>query len=156
MVTVVHTVHVLLAGAWLGGILFTTLVVSPALRAMKWGEAERVGVRAVIGHRYARVGGVNLALLGAFALADGILGGFGPGLYVEYALVLLLSGLVAEHGAYFGRRIAALAEAERGSSGVEEAREFARVRRGLQRSSLRVSWANLAVSVAVIVLAVNA
>jgi len=39
---VVHTIHVLLAGAWLGGVLFTTFVVSPALKPMKWGEAQRV------------------------------------------------------------------------------------------------------------------
>jgi hypothetical protein len=43
LIPIAHTVHVLLAGAWLRGVLFTTLVVSPALRAMKWGEAERAG-----------------------------------------------------------------------------------------------------------------
>jgi putative copper export protein len=43
LVPIVHTVHVLAVGAWLGGVLFTTLVVSPALKAMKWREAERVG-----------------------------------------------------------------------------------------------------------------
>jgi uncharacterized membrane protein len=156
LVLIAHTVHVLLAGAWLGGVLFTTLVVSPALKAMKWGEAERVGVRAAIGRRYARVGRVNLALLAVFALADGIFGGFGASLYAEYALVLLLFGLVAAHGVFFGRRIGALAEAERGSADVEDAASFARRRQGLQRLSLRVSWVNLAVSAAVAALAANA
>jgi uncharacterized membrane protein len=42
LVPIVHTVHVLAVGAWLGGVLFTTLVVSPAPKAMKWREAERV------------------------------------------------------------------------------------------------------------------
>src|SRR5215211_3131590 len=50
----------------LGGILFTTLVVSPALKAMKWSEAERVGVRSVIGNQYARIGTANLVLLLVF------------------------------------------------------------------------------------------
>jgi uncharacterized membrane protein len=156
LVSFVHTVHVLLAGAWFGGVLFTTLVVSPALRAMKWGEAERVGVRAVIGRRYARVGSINLALLAAFALLDGALEGFGTVLYGEYVLLLLLFGLVAAHGAFFGRRIAGLAEAERGSTSAEEAASLARRRRSLQSLSLKVSWVNLAVSAAVVALAANA
>jgi uncharacterized membrane protein len=153
---IAHTVHVLLAGAWLGGVVFTTFVVSPALKAMKWGEAERVGVRAVIGRRYARVGSVNLALLVVFALTDGVFGGFGVALYAEYALILLLLGLVAAHGAFFGRRIAGLADAERGSKDAEEAAAFALRRRSLQRMSLRVSWVNLAVSATVVALATNA
>jgi hypothetical protein len=64
---IADTVHVLLAGAWPGGVLFTTFVVSRALKAMNWDEAERVGVRAVIGRRYTLVGGVNLALLAVSA-----------------------------------------------------------------------------------------
>ena len=156
LVLIAHTVHVLLAGVWLGGVVFTTFVVSPALKTMKWGEAERVGVRAAIGRRYARVGSVNLALLMVFALMDGIFGDFGVALYAEYALVPLLFGLVVAHGAFFGRRIAGLAEAERGSADAEEAASFERRRRSLQKLSLKVSWVNLAVSVAVAALAANA
>jgi hypothetical protein len=33
MSTLVHTLHVILAGAWLGGVVFTTAVVSPAFIA---------------------------------------------------------------------------------------------------------------------------
>jgi uncharacterized membrane protein len=156
LVLIADTVHVLLAGAWLGGVMFTTFVVSPALKAIKWDEAERVEVRAVIGRRYALVGGVNLALLAVFALTDGIFGGFGAALYAECALLPLLFALVAAHGAFFGRRVAALAEAERGSTDAEEAASFARRRRSLQRLSLKVSWVNLAVSATVAVLAANA
>ncbi len=46
------TLHAVLAGVWLGGVVFTTAVVSPALNTVKWGEG---GVRAEIGRRYARV-----------------------------------------------------------------------------------------------------
>lgn len=151
----VHTLHAVLAGVWLGGVVFTTFVVSPALKAMKWGEAERIGVRAGIGRRYARVGSLNLALLAAFALLDGILGGFEILLYLEYALIPALFGLVAAHGAFFGRRIAGLAKAEAGAGSAEEAASLAGRRRRLQRLSLKVSWVNLAVSVAVMVLVVN-
>lgn len=136
--------------------MFTTSVVSPALKVMKWGEAERVGVRAVIGHRYALVGGVTLVLLAVFALMDSIFGGFGVSLYAEYALVPLLFGLLAAHGTFFGRRIAGLAEAERGSADADEAASFARRWRSLQRLSLKVSWVNLAVSAAFAAPAANA
>ena len=110
----------------------------------------------MIGRRYALVGGVNLALLAVFALTDGIFGGFGASLYAECVLLPLLFGLVAAHGAFFGRRVAALAEAERGSTDAEEAASFARRRRSLQRLSLKVSWVNLAVSATVAALAANA
>ena len=156
MSALVHTFHVVLAGSWLGGVLFTTAVVSPALKAMKWGEAERVRVRSTIGKQYARVGAVNLALLLVFAVSDGLLGRFGPVLYAEYALLGVLFGLVAAHGAYFGRRLAELAEAEQRAGSAEEARSLAERRRSLQRSSLLVSRLDLAVSVAIAVLAVNA
>jgi hypothetical protein len=136
--------------------VFTTFVVSPALKAMEWGEAERVRVRAAIGRRYARVGGANLAFLAIFAVLDGVLGGFGSLLYAEYALILALFGLVAAHGAVFGRRLAGLAGAELGAESGEEAAAFARRRSGLQKLSLRVSWLNLVVSVAVTAFAVNA
>ena len=148
-----HLTHVVLAGVWLGGLVFTTLVVSPALKAMKWAEAERVAVRSAIGRQYAKVGGINLVLLALFALLNGALGDFGPAFYAEYALILLLFGLVAAHGAYFGRRLAELARAERESENEEVARYFAERRRSLQEVSSRVSWLSLLVSTAVVVLA---
>ena len=155
MSAVVHTLHVILAGAWLGGVVFTTAVVSPALKAMKWSEAERVLVRSTIGKQYVRVGTANLLLLSVFAVLDGLLLGFGPVFYVEYALLAVVFGLVAAHGAYFGRRLVRLAEAERHVGSAEEARAFAEERHALQRLSSKVSWADILVSFAVAALAVN-
>ncbi len=155
MTATIHTLHVLLAGVWLGGVVFTTVVVSPILKAMKWGEAERVGVRSAIGKQYAKVGTTNLVLLLVFAILDGGLIGFGPVFYMEYVLLLVLFGLVASHGAYFGRRLSRLAEAERGAGSAEEARTFAAKRRELQRLSLAASMSNIAVSAAVVALAVK-
>jgi uncharacterized membrane protein len=148
-----HLTHVVLAGVWLGGMVFTTFVVSPALQAMKWPEAERVAVRSAIGRHYARVGSMNLVLLVLFAVLDGVFSGFGLALYGEYALLLVLFGLVAAHGAYFGRRLAKLAEAEREAESEEAARSFAEKRRSLQDVSSRVSFLSLLVSTAVMVLA---
>jgi uncharacterized membrane protein len=153
---IVHTLHVALAGVWLGGVVFTMAVVSPALKAMKWSEAERVGVRSVIGKQYARVGTLNLILLLLFAVLDGLLRGFGVVLYTEYALLAAVYGLVAVHGAYFGRRLARLATAEQRTESAEEARAFVEKRRSLQRLSLWVSWVNVFISVAVAALAVGA
>jgi uncharacterized membrane protein len=141
----VHTLHVILAGVWLGGVVFTTAVVSPALKAMKWTETERVRVRSVIGKQYARVGTV----------LDGLLKGFGAILYVEYVLLAVVFGLVAAHGAYFGRRLVGLAEVEQRAGSAEEARSLAEKRHALQRLSLGVSQLNLLLSVIVVILAVN-
>ncbi len=153
MSAIIHVLHAVLAGVWLGGVVFTTFVVSPALKGMKWDEAERVLVRSKIGKQYAKVGSVNLALLVLFALLDGLLAGFSAAFYAEYLLLVVLAGLVASHGAYFGRRLRGLAEAER-NAGPKEARDLAGRRRALQGLSVKVSWVSLAVSVAVAVLAV--
>lgn len=151
----IHTLHVMLAGMWLGGVVFTTAVVSPAFKAMKWSEVERVRARSVVGRHYARVANVNLGLLLLFATVDGVLKGFGSVFFVEYVLLAVLLGLAAAHGAYFGRKLAGLAEAERGTGSAEEARSFAEQRRMLGRISLRVSQLNLLVSVVIMALAVN-
>lgn len=155
MSAVVHVVHAVLAGVWLGGVVFTTFVVSPALKAMKWEEAERVQVRSRIGKQYAKLGSVNLALLAVFAVLDGLVAGFGSAFYAEYGLLVILVGLVASHGAYFGRRLRGLAEAEQRAVRKEEARALAGRRRELQKLSLWVSRVDLLVSGAVAVLAVQ-
>jgi uncharacterized membrane protein len=150
---IVHTLHVISAGAWLGGVVFTTTVVSPALKSMGWNEAEQARVRSVIGHQYAKVGTANLVLLLVFALLEGALSGFGPILYSEYALLVVLFGLVASHGAYFGRRLVELAEARKGAGASEKAQMLALRRRRLQRLSFGVSMLNILISAVVMILA---
>lgn len=156
MSVAIHTLHVILAGVWLGGVVFTTAVVSPALEAMKWSEAERVGVRSVIGKQYARVGTANLVLLLVFAVLDGLMKGFGAIFYVEYVLLAAIFGLVIMHGAYFGRRLVRLAGAERRAGNAEEARAFARRRHALQKVSFQVSLLDALISAVVVALALNA
>jgi hypothetical protein len=153
---VIHTLHVMLAGGWLGGVAFTTFVVSPAFKAMKWSEVERVGARSMVGRYFARVGGWNLGLLLLFAIADGALGGFGVLFFVEYVLLAVLLVLAGAHGACFGRKIAELAAAEAGAGSAGEAKSFAGQRRALGKVSLMVSRLDLLVSVTIVALAVNA
>jgi uncharacterized membrane protein len=153
---IVHTVHVILAGAWLGGVVFTTTVVSPALKSMGWDEAERARVRSVIGRQYAKVGTANLVLLLVFALLEGTLSGFGTALYSEFALLAVIFGLVASHGAYFGRRLVELAEAQKVVGNFEKARTLALRRRRLQRLSFGISMLNILISAVVMILATYA
>ena len=96
-------------------------------------------MRSRVGEQYAKVGGANLALLAVFALFNGIFGGFGAHLYAEYALLVGVAGLVAGHGAYFGKRLVALAAAEQNAPDADAAASFARRRRSLQKLSLRAS-----------------
>jgi uncharacterized membrane protein len=153
---IAYTLHVILAGAWLGGVVFTTMVVSPALKAMGWDETEQARVRSVIGHQYAKVGTANLVLLLVFALLEGVLSGFGPALYFEYALLAVLFGLVAAHGVYFGRRLVELAEARKQAGDSEKAQVLALRRQRLQRLSFGLSKLNILISAVVIILATYA
>jgi uncharacterized membrane protein len=149
---IAHTLHVILAGAWLGGVVFTTTVVSPALKSMGWDEAEQARVRSVIGRQYAKVGTTNLALLLVFALLEGTLSGYGPALYSEYALLAVLFGLVASHGAYFGRRLVELAKAQQAARDPEMAQMLALRRRRLQRLSFGISMLNILISAVIMIL----
>ncbi len=154
--TIAQTLHVILAGTWLGGVVFTTTVVSPALKSMGWDEAEQARVRSVTGHQYAKVGTANLVLLLVFALLEGVLSGFGAALYSEFVLLAVIFGLVASHGAYFGRRLVELAEARKEAGDSEKAQLLALRRRRLQRLSYGISMLNILISAAVVILATYA
>jgi uncharacterized membrane protein len=153
---IVHVLHAVAAGVWLGGVLFTMAVVSPALKKTKWPESDRVMTRTLIGREYVKVGGINLVLLLVFAILDGALRGFGIHFYLEYALLIVLFGLVGAHGAYFGRKLVSLAASEKEAASPEAARSFAAERQALQRLSMRVSLLDLLVSATIAVLAVIA
>ena len=150
---IVHTLHIILAGAWLGGVVFTTTVVSPALKSMGWDETERTRVRSVIGRQYAKVGTANLILLLVFALLDGALSGFGLALYSEYVLLAVLFVLVVSHGAYFGRRLVELAQVRKEAGESDKGRMLTLRRQRLQRLSFGISMLNVLISAAVVTLA---
>ena len=81
--------------------------------------------------------------------------GFGAIFHVEYLLLAAIFRWVAAQGAYFSRRLARLAEAERRAVSAEEARAFATRRQALQRLSYRVSLFDVLISAVVVGLAVN-
>src|SRR5919202_3357793 len=150
---IVHTLHIILAGVWLGGVVFTTTVVSPALMSMGWDETERTRVRSVIGRQYAKVGTANLILLLVFALLEGVLSGFGLALYSEYVLLAVLFVLVVSHGAYFGRRLVGLVQVRKEAGESDKGRMLTLRRRRLQRLSFGISMLNVLSSAAVVTLA---
>jgi hypothetical protein len=84
------------------------------------------------------------------------LSGFGPALDSEYALLAVLFGLVASHGAYFGRRLVELAEARIEAGDSEKALMLALRRRRLQRLSFGISMLNILISAVVMILAAYA
>ena len=158
MAPYLHTVHVVLAGVWLGCLLFTTLVVSPALARMDWSESERVRVRSRIGRQFLWLANPLLVLLIVFLVLDGIASPLPPERLVrfgvELALVVLVALMAASHGFFFGTRLRDLATREARDVGAG-ARAAAAARRRLQRLSLGVSLADLIASAAVAVLAVR-
>src|SRR5688500_15202340 len=123
---------------------------------MGWDEAERARVRSVIGRQYAKVGTANLVLLMILALLEGALSGFNPALYSECALLVVLFGLVASHGAYFGRRLVELAEARKVAGDSDKAHMLTLRRRRLRRLSFGISMLTILISAAVMILATYA
>lgn len=138
----VHTLRTVAAGCWLGGVFFTSAVVSPALKALYSDESERVEVRSAIGRHYAPVAGMNLAALLPLTLWDCWRGGFSRRLATEGLLVLGIFGLAAGHGAYFGPRLARLATMEREATDTVSAGAVAEQRRALQARSVQLSRLN--------------
>jgi hypothetical protein len=90
------------------------------------------------------------------ALLEGTLSGFGPAHYSEYALLVVLFGLVASHGAYFGRRLVELAEVRKEAGDSEKAQMLALRRRRLQRLSFGTSMLNILINATVMILATYA
>lgn len=156
MLDLIQTIQLLLAGIWLGGVVFTTMVVSPALKAMKWEEVERIQVRSVIGRHYAPVATLNLALLLISSVLLGLTGKTDGMFYSEIALVLVLVALATAHGVYFGPRLSGLAAAQQQVSGPDGVTLVVERRHALQRLSLALNVTNLAASLALLVLIANA
>ncbi|GBF06463.1 hypothetical protein DAERI_090049 [Deinococcus aerius] len=97
LVPLLAALNVLLVGVWVGMYLFTTSVVSPAFTELFPDAATRTANRRLVGRYYARVNGPLTLLLLATVLALGVTRGFGGALLAEFALLLLIGGLVALH-----------------------------------------------------------
>jgi len=143
MNSLIHIVHLLAAGIWLGGLVFTTIVVSPAFKTMSWSPAERMAVRSAVGRQYAKVTHFNLAILLIAAAADAALRGWGAAYLVEVALVVVVFILAELHGKVFAPRLAAAAREQRHED-----------RAKLLRASISISMLNLLLSFVVMILAI--
>jgi uncharacterized membrane protein len=64
----------------------------------------------------------------------------------------VLFGLVASHGAYFGRRLVELAKAQQAARDPEMAQMLALRRRRLQRLSIGISMLNILISAVIMIL----
>jgi len=144
MQIIIHIIHVLAAGIWLGGLVFTTTVVSPAFKAMAWTPEERTAVRSAVGRQYAKIANPNLAILLLAAIADAALRGWGITLLIEIILVIAIGILAVMHGLFFAPRLAAAAKEQRHDD-----------RAKLLRLSISVSMLNLLLSLGVMVLAIG-
>lgn len=144
-----HAAASVLAGTWFGCLVFTTLVVSPALKGLEWPETTRVLVRSRIGRQFRRLANPLLLLMAAAMVLSGVsspLSGWSLVWFAgELVLLVLLGVLAAAHGFFLGTRLQRLAAAER-SDAEEEAAAARAARHRLQQLSFAISMADLAVS----------
>lgn len=154
-----HTAAAVLAGTWVGCLVFTTFVVSPALEGPEWPEPTRVLVRSQIGRRFRRLANPLLVLLAIGVVLAGITsppsGWLLAGFVAQLVLLLLLGVLAGAHGFFLGTRLQRLAAAEQSGADWDVVRART-ARHRLQRLSFAVSVADLAVSLLLAILAATA
>lgn len=141
---VIRGAHVLATGIWLGGLVFTTTVVSPAFKRLNWPVQERIAVRSALGRQYARVARINLIAILALLCATQVQAGWTMTAWIELALLVLI-GIISElHARHYAPKLAAAAR-----SGD------ALILRRTLRVSIGVSMLNLAASTALAALALS-
>jgi uncharacterized membrane protein len=141
--SIIHVIHILASGVWLGGLVFTTVVISPAFRRMTWSPQERVAVRSQVGRQYSKVARFNLTVLLLAALGDNALRGWSTLSVLEITLIIGILLLSELHARVYAPR---LGEAARSSDET--------ARRSALRVSISISMLNLALSAVVAVLAI--
>lgn len=147
--------HLLAAILWVGGQLFLVLVVLPVLRR-ELPESARLRVVAA-GRRFSVISAGALAVLVVSGLLNAAVHGiswsivrgtaWGHVLVAKAALVGLVIVLTAIHGAYYGRHLENLAAI------APDDTVSLRRRQALQRQSIRISAANLALNLLIVGLA---
>ena len=142
---ILNTLEGLLAGVWLGAYLFTTFIVSPALKSLPFTDAERIRVRSTIGRRYGELAGPLLLVWLALLLLQG----FSTWTLVRLVLLLVLTVTVGAHGYFIGSRMQAPAEREVGAAA---GKITIQTRAALQRFSSRITPIALVTSLLLAVL----
>lgn len=149
---VILWVHLFTAVLFVGGSFFMWLVVMPASHLITEDESERTRIVGKMAKQFGRITNPTLLVLvltgiynaswylrSADALFDTYAGNL---LLVKMVLVVVLLVLIYAHNVYFGRRIVRLASERK----LDELR-------ALRKRSRVVSFANLALMVAILVLA---
>ena len=148
--------HLLAAIFWVGGQLFLVLVMLPVLRR-ELSDSERTRIAAGAGRRFSVLSVGALAVLVVTGLLNAAVHGiswpilsntaWGHVLAAKAALVALVIVLTGVHGVYYGRRL------ERLATGMANDGGGLRRRQVLQRQSIRISAANLALNLLIVGLA---
>ena len=148
-------VHLFCAVLFVGGSFFMWLVVMPASHLFAKDESERTQIVGKIAKEFGRITNPILVILVLSGIynASWYLQSFGDlfslksygatVLFVKVVLVFILIILIYAHGAYYGRKIVRLAR-ERDLEGLKAVRRKSRI----------ISYANLALMVAILILAV--
>ena len=117
----VHWLHLMAAILWVGGTLFTSLVVQPVLRA-QLSDSARMAVYREVGRRLTQVQWWTWGILGATGAwklwplrttPDVFLGPFGFVLAVKLALVASMAALSLIHSLTWGPALVSGAAADR-------------------------------------------
>ncbi|MCL4519550.1 MAG: CopD family protein [Thaumarchaeota archaeon] len=152
---VVLWIHLFSAVLFVGGSFFIWIVLMPALQTLSKDESERTRIMGSIARQFGRITNPILAILVLTGIYNGswYLPSFeylfsfksyeATVLFVKAILVLILLILVYVHGAYYGRKIARLASERK----IDQLK-------AVRRKSRLVSYANLVLMVAILVLAV--
>lgn len=119
------TFHLLAVVAWLGGMLFLGLVITPVLRGRP--PAERAALLHVVGRRFLKIGWIALGVLLVTGPTLWALRGFvlTPVLVAKLALVVIILLLSLLHDFRLGPRL--VAELQKGGEGKEVLRLRRRV-----------------------------
>ena len=144
MQIIIHIIHVLTAGIWLGGLVFTTVVISPAFKKMDWTPAERTAVRSAVGRQYVPVANLNLLILLVAAIIDAAFHVWTAIALIEILLIIVVAILAGMHGKVFAPKLATAAREQRHED-----------RAKLLRLSISISMLNLLLSFVVMILAIG-
>ncbi len=152
---VILWVHLFCAVLFVGGSFFMWLVVVPASHHLAKDESERTQIVGKIAKDFGKITNPILVILVLSGIYNatwylpslGDLFSFNNYsdsiLFVKVVLVIVLIALIYVHGAYYGRKIVKLAR-EKDVEGL----------RAVRRRSRLISFANLALMVAILILAV--
>lgn len=153
--TIVLWIHLFSAVIFVGGSFFIWLVVMPASHRFAKDEAERTQMVGKIAKDFARITNPTLAILVLTGIYN--ISWYLPSyqdlfafqtygekvLFIKAVLVVILIILIYAHGLYYGKKIVELAQ-ERNVEGLKAVRKRSRI----------ISYANLALMVAILILAV--